>query len=77
MLNNVLIIILSIICSLLAFAIVYGIVKKQISKYAMIIVIFIELCVITSIFFKSLKYFALLGVLGFVLPIFRKLKRKK
>lgn len=74
---NVLIFALSIVCSILAFAIVYAVITKELSKLSIVIAVYIELCVIAANYFANLGYFALLGVLGVVLPTVANYKKKK
>lgn len=73
----VLIIIMSILCLLMEFALIYGIAKNKISKFAIIAVVYIGLCIIASIFFKNPLYFSYLGILGVVLLILSKVKNRK
>lgn len=71
-----LMVILALVSSVLAFIVVYAVIKKQLPKAYFLISIYIELCVIAAFYFNNIGLFGLLGILG-IFPLVKLLKTDK
>ena len=69
--------VLSVLCSLLAFFIIYHVLCSGMPKYWIGVSVYIELCIILAVWLNNVSVFGLVGIIGVIPLVLRITKKRK